>query len=50
MVAMLKLVRKLKELAVEFCDRWAHVCDARCGAAAMRERALVQSLWLGLRV
>ena len=37
---MLKLWRRSKELAVEFCDRCAKVCDASCRAAALRERAL----------
>jgi len=36
---MLKLWRRSKELAVEFCDRCAKVCDADCRAAATRERA-----------
>ena len=37
---MLKLLRRSKELAVEFCDPCAKVCDADCRAAAIRERAL----------
>ena len=47
---MLKLLRKSKELAVEFCDRCGRICDASCRATAIRERALLQSLRLGVRV
>ncbi len=36
---MLKLFKKRKELAVEFCDACAHVCDASCRSSALRERA-----------
>jgi hypothetical protein len=46
-IKVLKLLKSPKELAVEFCDRCAKVCDARCRAAALRERAL--SLRLGVR-
>ena len=37
---ILELLRRSKELAVEFCDRCARVCDARCRKAAIRDRAL----------
>jgi hypothetical protein len=47
---MLKLLEKSKKLAVEFCDRCVRVCHARCRAAAIRERALVQSLREGARI
>ena len=47
---MLRLLRKSKELLVEFCDRCARVCDSGCRAAAIRERALLQGLRLGVRV
>lgn len=47
---MLKLFRKSKELAVAFCDRCARICEARCRAAVIRERALMQALRLGVRV
>jgi hypothetical protein len=36
---MLWLQRKSKELAVEFCERCAGVCDATCRAVAVREQA-----------
>jgi hypothetical protein len=36
---MLTLLRKSKELAVEFCERCSRVCDAACRSAALRERA-----------
>jgi hypothetical protein len=45
---MLKLPKRSKELAVEFCDRCTEVCDAGCRAAAIRERAL--SIRLGMRI
>jgi hypothetical protein len=45
---VLKLLKRSKEVAVEFCDRCAKVCDAGCRAAAIRERAL--SLRLGMQL
>jgi hypothetical protein len=45
---MFRLLRRSKELAVEFGDRCAQVCDAGCRAAAIRERAV--SLRLGVRL
>jgi hypothetical protein len=48
-VKMLKLLGRSKELAVEFCERCAKVCDAGCRVAMIRERALVQALRLGVR-
>ena len=45
---MFRLLRRSKEIAVEFCDRCARVCDAGCRAAAIRERAL--SMRLGVRL
>jgi hypothetical protein len=47
---MLRLLKRSKELTLEFCDRCASVCDARCQAAAIRERTLTQVLRLGVRV
>jgi hypothetical protein len=47
---VLKLLKRSKEFAVEFCERCAKVCDAGCRAAAIRERALGQALRLGVRV
>ena len=47
---MLKLLKRSKGLAVEFCDRCARVCDSGCREAAIRERALVQALRLGVRI
>jgi hypothetical protein len=49
-VKMLRLFRKSKERLVEFCDRCARVCDGRCRAVAIRERALMQALRVGVRV
>ena len=39
---MSKWLRKSKEVAVEFCDRCARVCDAGCRAAAVREQAMLR--------
>jgi hypothetical protein len=47
---MLSWLRKSRELAVEFCDRCARVCDAGCRAAAVREQALLRALRFGGRV
>jgi hypothetical protein len=44
---MLKWLRKSKEVAVEFCDRCARVCDVGCSAAAVREQALLRRQGLG---
>jgi hypothetical protein len=46
---MLRLLRKSKALAVEFCDRCARVCDVGCRAEAIRERALERALRFGVR-
>ena len=47
---MWKLFDGTKELAVRFCERCGEVCDAGCRRAALRERTLLQELWLGVRV
>ena len=47
---MLKRLRRTKELAVEFCERCARVCDAGCRRAALRERALLQAWGYGARI
>jgi hypothetical protein len=47
---MLKLPRKSKELAVEFCDRCSRICDAACRSGAVRERARTQVLRFGGRL
>ena len=41
---------RTRELTVRFCERCSHACDDGCRRAAARERALVQRLWLGVRV
>jgi hypothetical protein len=46
-VEVLRLLRRSKERTVEFCERYAQVCDAGCRAAAIRERTL--SLRFGVR-
>jgi hypothetical protein len=46
---MLRRLRRSRELAVEFCDRCAQVCDAACRADAVRESALAQALRFGVR-
>ena len=38
------------ELAVAFCERCGQVCDDGCRRAAVRERVLLQQLWLGVRL
>jgi hypothetical protein len=47
---VLEQLRSSKELAVEFCDRCAQVCDAGCHAEALREGARVQALRFGGRI
>jgi hypothetical protein len=49
-LVMLRLFRKSNQRLVEFCDRCARVCGARCRAAAVRERAVMQALRLSVRV
>jgi hypothetical protein len=41
---------KRKAVAVTFCERCAEVCDDGFRRAALRKRALLQQLWLGVRV
>jgi hypothetical protein len=47
---MLKLFKRMKERAVEFCERCSRVCDAGCRQAALRERALMQAWRFGARI
>jgi hypothetical protein len=47
---MRRSLRKSKELAVDFCERCSRVCDARCRANAVRERARTQVLRYGGRL
>ena len=47
---MWSLSRRTKALAVSFCERCSEVCDDACRRAALRERALLQQLWLGVRL
>jgi hypothetical protein len=49
-VEMSRLFRSSKVRLVAFCDRCARVCDAACRADAIRERALMRALRLGVRV
>ena len=44
---MLSWLGRSRELAVEFCDRCARVCDAGCRAAAVREQTLMVALRFG---
>jgi hypothetical protein len=48
-VRILRLLRKPKELAIEFCERCARVCDIGCRADAIRERAIAQRVLFGGR-
>ncbi|NUR77403.1 MAG: hypothetical protein HOQ28_14100 [Thermoleophilia bacterium] len=47
---MLRLLRKSKEVAVEFCDRCSRLCDAACRSQALRERARAKVLRYGGRL
>jgi len=47
---MRRLFERTKEVAVSFCERCAEVCDEGCRRAALHEPALLQQLWLGVRV
>ncbi len=38
------------KLAVTFRERCRQVCDDGCRRAAVRERVLLQQLWLGVRL
>ena len=42
--------RRRKELAVGFYERCGEVCGDGCRRATLRERALLQQLWLGVRM
>ncbi|MDQ3876266.1 MAG: hypothetical protein M3322_12105 [Actinomycetota bacterium] len=47
---MLKLFKRTRELAVEFCDRCGSVCDAACRRNAIIERARDRALLQGMRL
>jgi hypothetical protein len=47
---MLNPFKRMKERAVEFCERCLNVCDAGCRRAALRDRALLQAWRYGARV
>jgi epoxyqueuosine reductase QueG len=47
---MLRLFRRTKELAVEFCERCLRVCSTGCRRAAIRERGLLQARRYGARI
>lgn len=47
---MLKLLKRKKRPAVEFCERRASVCDADCRRAALVERGRETMRWHGGRV
>jgi hypothetical protein len=47
---MLKLFRRTREPAVEFCDRCGSVCDAACRRNAIVGRAQERALQLGMRI
>lgn len=42
--------RRRNELAVGVYERCAEVCGDACRRARLRERALLQQLWLGVRM
>jgi hypothetical protein len=44
-----KLHERAKEQGLSYRERCGEVCDDGCRQAAMRERALMQQLWLGVR-
>jgi hypothetical protein len=39
-----------RELAETFCERCGQVCGDGCRRPAVRERVLLQQLWLGVRL
>lgn len=47
---MLKLSKRTKGSAVDFCDRCSQVCDAGCRRAALRNRALLDAWRYGARI
>jgi hypothetical protein len=46
----LRLFKRMKDVAVEFCERCSHVCDAGCRRGVLRERTLLQAWRFGVRV
>ncbi len=46
---MLRLFRRTKELAFEFCERSSRVCDAGCRRAALRDEAFLKAWRFGAR-
>ena len=47
---ILTLLKRRKELAIEFCEHCPLVCDLACRRPALRERALLQAWSNGMRV
>jgi hypothetical protein len=47
---MQRLFKTTKQLSARFCEPCSEVCDEGCRRAALRERTLLQQLWLGARV
>ena len=47
---MRTLFTRTRELTGRFCERCAQVCHESRRRAAMRERLLLQQLWLGVRI
>ena len=41
---------KTRELTARLCERCGRVCDDACRRTALRERAMLQQLWRGVRV
>ena len=46
---MRKLFSRANVLTATFCERCGRACDAGCFQAAMRDRLLLQRLWLGVQ-
>jgi hypothetical protein len=46
---MLSWLKRPHELAVEFCDCCAKVCDASCRRTAIKEQAQLRAIRFGLR-
>jgi hypothetical protein len=47
---MWRLLTSTKELTVALCERCAGICEDGCRRPALRERELLDQLWLGVRV
>lgn len=46
----MRLFKRTRELTGRFSERCGRLCNDACRRVALHERALLQQLWLGVRI